>query len=131
VAIFRADELVGRTQCEGLARARGLVPTGDLRTLEDEASITQQTFDTRIWVAVEPGDGGLRPLVGHVLAFGGFLRKCYVFGFSTQVDVASDEPALSSRLAFARARILGGLQVDSFDAVPREGRVGPELAPGQ
>ena len=24
-------------------------------------------------------------LVGHVLAFGGHLRKCYVFAFSTEV----------------------------------------------
>jgi len=128
-AVFRADELVGRRQCEALARARKLVPAGDLRTLEDDATYTQQTFDTRVWVAVEPGGGPDRGLVGHVMAFGGFLRKCFAFVFSTRVDGASDEPVLSARLAFARARILGGLELDAFDNVPRDAPVGPALAP--
>jgi hypothetical protein len=121
VAVFRAEELVGRAQCEELARARKLVPEGDLHTLEDDVAITQQTFDTRIWVALQPGAGPNRPLAGHVLAFGGFLRKCYVFAFSTQVGGATDEAVLSSRLAYARARILGGLELDPFGVVPREG----------
>jgi hypothetical protein len=120
VAVFRAEELVGRAQCEDLARSRKLVPEGDLHTLEDDVAITQQTFDTRIWVALQPGSGPDRPLVGHVLAFGGFLRKCYVFAFSTQVTGAAEEASLSSRLAYARARILGGLQLDPFAAVQRE-----------
>ncbi len=112
VAVFHADEIVGRTQCEALARARKIVPTGDLRTLEEEVTFTQQTFDTRVWVALEAGGGPGGPLTGHVMAFGGFLRKCFVFIFSTQVDAASDEPVLASRLAFARARVLGGLVLD-------------------
>jgi hypothetical protein len=125
VAVFHADELVGRTQCEALSRARKLVPTGDLRTLEDEATVTQETFDTRVWVAIEPGIGPDRSLAGYVLAFGGFLRKCFTFVFSTQVDNASDEPVLSSRLAFARSRILGGLELDAFGSVPRDLPVAP------
>jgi hypothetical protein len=120
VAVFRADELVGRAQCEELARARKLVPEGDLHTLEDDVTLTQQTFDTRIWVALQPGGGPDRPLVGHVMAFGGFLRKCYVFAFSTEVSGAAEEAVLSSRLAYARARILGGLELDPFGVVPRE-----------
>jgi len=120
VAVFRADELVGRAQCEELARARKLLPPGELRTLEDDVTVTQETFDTRIWVALEPGGGPERPLTGHVLAFGGFLRKCYVFAFSTEVASASEERVLSSRLAYARARILGGLRLDPFGVVPRE-----------
>lgn len=118
VAVFRADELVGRSQCERLARERHLVPAGDLQTIEDTVAMTQETFDTRIWVAVEPGSGPGRPLVGHVMAFGGFLRKCYVFDFSTEVDGAAEESVLSDRLAFARARILGGMQLDPFGGVP-------------
>jgi hypothetical protein len=120
LAVFRADALVGRAQCEELARARKLVPEGDLHTLEDDVTITQQTFDTRIWVALQPGGGPDRPLVGHVMAFGGFLRKCYVFAFSTEVSGSTEEAALSSRLAYARARILGGLELDPFGVVPRE-----------
>jgi hypothetical protein len=112
VTVFHADEIVGRAQCEALSRARKIVPTGDLRTLEDEASYTQQTFDTRVWVAVEPGAGPNGSLIGYVMAFGGFLRKCFAFVFSTQVDDAAEEPVLASRLAFARARILGELALD-------------------
>jgi hypothetical protein len=129
VSVFRTGELVGREQCEELARARRLVPRGELRTLEDEVALTQQTFDTRVWVALEVGAGPGQPLVGHVMAFGGFLRKCYVFDFSTQVDGAADEPVLSSRLAYARARILGGLELDPFGVVPRQNPTGPNVAP--
>jgi hypothetical protein len=120
IAVFHATELVGRTQCEELARARKLVPEGELRTLEDDVRLTQQTFDTRIWVAVQPGGGPERPLAGHVMAFGGFLRKCYAFEFATEVDSAADEPVLAARLAYARARILGGMELDPFGVVPRE-----------
>jgi hypothetical protein len=129
LATFRTDDLVGRTQCEALARERRLFPAGDLRILEDETGITQQTFDTRSVVAIAPGSGPDRPLVGHVMAFGGFLRKCFVFDFSTEVDGAADEPVLASRLAYARARILGGLELDPFAAVPREMPAPPETSP--
>jgi hypothetical protein len=124
VSVFNAGELVGRAQCEDLARSRGLVPTGDLRPLEDETIFTQGTFDTRIEVALEPAapDGLLR---GHVMAFGGFLRKCYVFVYSTEVSTASDESSLASRMALARSRILGGLELDSFDSVARDPEAGP------
>ncbi|HXN33687.1 MAG TPA: hypothetical protein VN894_17580 [Polyangiaceae bacterium] len=112
ITVFHADEIVGRAQCEALTRARKLVPTGDLRTLEDQVAFTQQTFDTRVWVAVEAGGGPNGSLLGYVMAFGGFLRKCFAFVFSTQVDSASEEPVLASRLAIGRARILGGLAID-------------------
>jgi hypothetical protein len=120
VAIFRTEDLVGRAQCEAMARDRKLVPDGELHTLEDEVTVTQQAFDTRVWVALQPGGAPDRPLAGHVMAFGGFLRKCYVFAFSTEVNGAADEGELSSRLAYARARILGGLEMDPFATVSRE-----------
>ncbi|HEX4449008.1 MAG TPA: hypothetical protein VH044_19845 [Polyangiaceae bacterium] len=142
LTVFHADTLVGRTQCEDLARTRKLVPDGDVRALravEDQVAITQGTFDTRVEVALQPGSGPDRSLAGHVMAFGGFLRKCYVFIYSTEVDSASDEAALSSRLAFVRARVLGGLELEPFDAVRRDetptrpsspSADGPKLAPG-
>jgi len=134
VAVFGANELVGRTQCEDLARSRSLVPPGDPRSgrvVEDQVAITQQTFDTRVQVVLEPGNGPDRPLEGRVMAFGGFLRKCYAFVYSTDVDAATDEAILSSRLAVVRARVLGGLELEPFDAVPRETSGGPKLAPGR
>jgi hypothetical protein len=131
VAVFRSDELVGRAQCEAMARDRKLVPARELRTLEEESGIALHDFDTHTVVALDPGSGPDQPLVGHVMAFGGFLRKCFVFDFSTQVDGAADEPVLSARMAFARARILGGVEVDPLGFVPRETPVlPPPPAPG-
>jgi hypothetical protein len=120
VGVFRTDGLVGRNECEAFARDRKLVPPGELHTLESAVETTQDNYDTRVWVAVEPGSAPGSPLVGHVMAFGGFLRKCYVFDFATRVDSADDETVLSDRLAFARARILGGLQLEVLGAVPRQ-----------
>jgi hypothetical protein len=131
VAILYADELVGRSQCEKLALEHRLLPRGDLQTLEDEVTVTQRTYDTRIRVALAPGARPESPIVGHVVAFGGFLRKCFVFDFATQVDGASGEAVLSSRLAFARARILGGLELDPFAAAAKDelrDRTPPERA---
>ena len=129
VAVMRTAALVGRTECEALAREMKVVPSADLSILEDEVAITQSTFDTRIRVALEAGTSPDRPLVGHVMAFGGFLRKCFVFHFSTEVGDASSFPVLSSRLAFARARILGGLELDPFGSVSRDTPSGPGDAP--
>ncbi len=107
------------------SRARNLLPPEPLQTLDDEVTTTQENFDTRVRVALRPGTGPEQPIVGDVMAIGGFLRKCYVFDFSTEVAGAADEPALSSRLAFARTRILGGLALDSFGQVPRQEPSGP------
>jgi hypothetical protein len=124
VSVFNAGQLVGRAQCEELGRQRRLVPSGELRPLEDATTFTEGTYDTRIVVALEPEapDGALR---GHVMAFGGFLRKCYVFVYSTEVRSAAEESTLASRLALARSRVLGGLELDPFDAVARDPEAGP------
>lgn len=126
VVVFRSDELAGRSQCEALARDRKLVPAAEMQILEDQTGITQQTFDTRTVVAVAPGVGPAQPLVGHVMAFGGFLRKCFVFDFATEVDGAADEAVLSARLAYARARILGGMEIEPLGSVQREKVPGAE-----
>jgi hypothetical protein len=133
VSVFSAGELVGRAQCEELARARQLVPDEEPRTgrtVEDEVAITQVTFDTRIEVTLEPGSGPDHSLGGRVMAFGGFLRRCYAFVYSTEVDAATDEAVLSARLALVRTRVLGGLELEAFDAVSRDAPPGPKLAPG-
>jgi hypothetical protein len=138
VSVFHANELVGHARCEELARERGLVPdaanaTTSARVVEDEVTITQSTFDTRIEVLVEPGAGPEGPLSGRVTAFGGFLRKCFAFVYTTSVDGSSDEPVLSDRLAFVRARVLGGLELEPFDTVARSrgpDDAAPQSAPG-
>jgi hypothetical protein len=141
VSVFRANELVGHARCEELARERRLVPDGapdakasaSTRVVEDEVTITQSTFDTRIEVLVEPGAGPAGPLSGRVAAFGGFLRKCFVFVYTTSVDGSANEPVLSDRLAFVRARVLGGLELEPFDTVARSrgpDDAAPPIAPG-
>lgn len=118
VALIRTTENVGRAQCEELAKAQGLIAARELNVVEDEIAITQKTFDTHIRTGLEPVAAPDQPLVGHVTAFGGFRHKCLVFDFSTEVDGAAQEPALSARLAVARTRILDGLELDAFAAVP-------------
>jgi hypothetical protein len=120
VLLLPDHDLVNRQRCEAMAREHALVPTGDLRTVEDEVTVGPDAFDTRVWVALETGGAPERPLTGHVLAFGGMLRKCLVFHFTSEVASAQDEGVLSQRLAVARARILGEIKLDDFDAVPRE-----------
>lgn len=129
VAVFRNEQLVGRRECEAAARDRKLVPPGELHTLEDSVEITLENYDTRVWVAIEPGPTPESPVVGHVLAFGGFLRKCYAFDFASRVDSARDATVLSARLAYARSRILGGLQLEGLTAVPREAPRAPDPSP--
>jgi hypothetical protein len=131
VAVLRASENVGRTQCEDMAQAAHVVAEDALETLDDETAVTQGAFDTRVRVALRAGSGPRDRIVGHVMAFGGFLHKCYVFDFSTEVDGAAFEPALSARLAFARTRIFGGLELDPLEGVPRAEPSGPDRAPAR
>jgi len=120
VAVFFADAVVGRDQCKAAAEERNLVPLGPFQTLDDETRVTQQNFDTRVEVLVAAGSDPNQPLIGHVMAFGGFLRKCYVFDYSTEVPNAAGEEALSARLAFAQTRILAGLSIDAITSLPRD-----------
>ena len=132
VSVFNAGELVGRAQCEERARERHLVPdvgAKTVRVVEDEVAITQGEFDTRIEVVVRADGGPESLLIGRLMAFGGFLRKCFVFIYSTTVDRTSEEPVLSERLAFVRARVFGGLELEPFDAVSRAPAAGPNVAP--
>jgi hypothetical protein len=116
------DELMTRQKCEALARQQKLVPgsQAQMRTVADERTYAMDSFDTRVWVAVEPPSAPARPLVGHVLAFGGYIHKCFFFHYATSVSGANGEDVLSSRLALVRTRILGGMKVDEFAEVPRQ-----------
>lgn len=112
--------LVNRQRCEERARALGFVPAGKLTTVEDEVTIGPSAYDTRVWVALLPGPTERDPILGHVFAFGGYIRKCLFFHFQTEVASARDESALSARLALVRTRVFGALALDDFDSPPRE-----------
>jgi hypothetical protein len=118
--ITNEGELMNRQKCEERARQQGLVPARDLRTVDDEVTVGPEAFDTRVWVALEPGKTEAAPIVGHLFAFGAYVRRCMFFHLTSEVGAAKDESVLSSRLATARVRMLGGITVDDFDAVPRE-----------
>jgi hypothetical protein len=117
---FLEPELMNRRLCEARARELGLVPQGELRTVEDGPTVGPDGYDTRVWVALQPGRAPGAPLGGHVFAFGAFVRKCFVFHYASEVGSDVDDAVLSSRLATARLRILRGIVVEPFDEPPRE-----------
>jgi len=118
------EELVNRKRCETRARELGIVPIGDLTTVDDEAMVGPEAYDSRVWVALDAGRPG-GAVDGHVFLFGAFLRRCLVVHVTTTVPSAKDEDVLSSRLAIARARMIKGITLDPLrttdDAsVPRD-----------
>lgn len=119
-------ELMNRARCEARARERGLLPTRDMKPIEDTVTVGPEAYDTRVLVAVDASSDPKAPLIGHVLLFGAFIRRCLFLHFETAVPTNSsrDEEELSSRLAIAKVRILGGLTLDpprtGEAEVPRE-----------
>ncbi len=117
-------ELMNREKCEARARASGLVPEGarsaELRTVEDLATIGPEAYDTRIWVALQPGSKPSTPLRGHVLVFGAYVRKCLFVHYESAVPSDKLEDVLSARLATARLRIVGGIALEPFDEPRRD-----------
>ena len=111
--------LMNHKGCEERARARGLVPNRMLRTVEDTVTVGPEAFDTRVVVGVE-SKGPDGPLVGHVFAYGAYVRKCLFVHLSTEVPSTRDEATLSERLALARVHTLGGIKIDELGEVPRE-----------
>lgn len=109
-AVERQPEVVGRAQCEADARKKGRVPSGDLRTLEDRVTVGPEAYDTRIWVALEVSTRGA--IRGHLFAFGGMVRSCLFFHYTTEIPSFASERVLSARLALVRARVLDTIAVD-------------------
>jgi hypothetical protein len=105
------ETLTNRQRCEERARALGWVPEATLTTLEDQIYIGPEAYDSRVWVALDPG-GKSGSLQGHVFLFGGFLRKCLLVHLTTSVASAKDEEVLAARLAVGTARIVKAITVD-------------------
>jgi hypothetical protein len=117
--VFTGPEVMNRQKCEARARDLGLASLKDARTIEDLVTVGPEAYDSRIWVAVEPGTSYEAPLVGHAFLFGAFVRKCLFVHYATRVASEREEPLLTSRLVVARLRILGGLEVLPFDQAPK------------
>ncbi len=114
---WNESELMNRARCEERARNRGLVGDG-LTTVDEAVTVGPEAYDTRVWVAVKPGKDKTTPLVGHVFAFGAFIRRCLFVDFQSEVPSGKDEEALSNRLAVVKVRLLGGLSLDAPRTTP-------------
>ena len=117
VRAWSDDDLMSRQRCETRTRELGIFPDAELETVADDHVTEPAGYDTRLWIAIDPR--GSRGLVGHVIAVGGYVRRCIFFHFETVVP-AGKEDVLTSRLALARARIWKGLELGSIQAVERE-----------
>jgi hypothetical protein len=120
---FTEPEVMNRQKCEARASAMGLLALRDPRTVEDLAIAVPEGYDSRIWVALETGSSSGSfsgaPLSGHVFLFGAFVHKCLFVHYATDVSSERDEALLTSRLAVARLRIVGGIEMEPFDEPPK------------
>lgn len=112
-----AGELMNRAKCEEKAIQDKFVKDLRVSVVEEQEGIDKDGWDAHVLVAVEKGKDDL---VGHVLSFSSFIRKCLWFHFETHTKLEGSEIELSDRLALARTKILGTLALDMFQAVPRE-----------
>jgi hypothetical protein len=111
VVTTNEEELMNRARCETRARELGHVPKGDLTTVENEVVTHPEAYDSRVWVALDPGRPG-GGVDGHVFLFGSFLRRCLIVHVATTVSSAKDLDVLSSRLAIVRGQVIRGLKLD-------------------
>jgi hypothetical protein len=109
-------ELMNRQRCEAALRERGLVKDAEFQTVDDEVIVGPGPYDTHITVAALPSTQPHRTLAGHVFLFGAHMKKCLFVHYETGEREGEDEATLSARLAVARLQILGGIQVEAFDA---------------
>ena len=96
------------------------MPPGDIGIALAHGEHVKEVHDLHVWelapghpiltahvlVAVEKGQSDL---VGHVLSFSSFIRKCLWFHFETHTKLEGSEEELSNRLALARTKVLGEL----------------------
>jgi hypothetical protein len=119
------DALMNRQRCEERAQRLGwLTNVSRFTTLEDEVHVGPDQYDSRVWVALNPGAPNGR-VEGHIFLFGAFLRRCLLVHYTTSVASAKEEEQLASRLASASARLVKGITLDPMrttdDAtVPRD-----------
>ncbi len=110
------DELQSRQRCEVRARLDRIFPDAELETVADDHVAEPPSYDTRLWIAIEPRAGAV---IGHVIAIGGFVRRCIFFHFQTEV-ASGQEQLLSTRLALVRARVWQDIELGSINSIPKE-----------
>ena len=116
LAIWREEELVNRAMCEKRAYEKRLIQEPAGEEISTELVGIPTGWDTGVWIGADHDD---KTITGQLVAFGAFIHKCMAFRFETKADL-KDATTVSDRLAFARLRVFGGLEPDTF-AVRREG----------
>jgi hypothetical protein len=109
------EGLMNRKRCEDRARALGILPDNadkTLMTVEDEVWVGPEAYDSRVWVAIEPGlPGGA--VAGHVFLFGSFIRRCLFVHLTTVVPNAKEDEVLATRLAVAKEKMVKAIVLDA------------------
>lgn len=108
------EQLMNRARCEERAVALGILPADAeqrFTTVEDDAWVGPESYDSRVWVAVEAGRPG-GAVVGHVFLFGSWIKRCLLVHFATEVP-AKEEELLADRLAVAEERIVKAIKLDA------------------
>jgi hypothetical protein len=111
IVLWHEQELMNRQKCEDRAREKGYGERVGEEVTSEIASVPQG-WDTLVWLGTE---NERDVSTGHIVAFAASIRRCLYFHFSTKAVTR----AISDRLAFVRLRLLGDIQLDTFE-VPRE-----------
>ena len=109
------EGLMNRKRCEERARALGVIPHDAdkaMMTVEDEAWLGPEAYDSRVWVAIEPGLAG-GAVRGHVFLFGSYIRRCLFVHLSTTVPSAKEDEVLATRLAVAKEKMVKTIALDA------------------
>jgi hypothetical protein len=71
-----------------------------------------EAFDSRVWVAIEPGKPG-GAVAGHVFLFGSYIRRGLFVHLTTIVPNAKEDEVLATRLAVGKEKIVKGITLDA------------------
>jgi hypothetical protein len=128
VRLWRETETMNRDRCEQRARALRDLPTRDeTGGLGRRRIDVPPEFDTVVEVGfARPSPA--EPLTGYVMAFGGWIRRCFAFVYTTSAPAAvpDAERLVGDRMAVMEARALEGLELrsDTAPAATEGGRSG-------
>lgn len=114
VRLWREADIMNRDRCEQQARAlrRDLPDHDSGGGLSRRRIDVPPEFDTLVEVGLgrtSPAE----PVEGHVMAFGGWVRRCFAFVYTTSGAGPDAERVIGDRLAVMEARALEGLELRS------------------
>jgi len=118
VRLWRETETMNRDRCERQARTlRDLPARDETGGLSRRRIDVPAEFDTMVEVGFARRSPA-EPLTGYVMAFGGWVRRCFAFVYTTSAPAAvpDAERLVGDRMAVMEARALEGLELRSDTA---------------